>query len=61
MIGNGHVLVAARPGSFGHLFDGIAPVGFHGVHVDVALNVGLRDQLGKSMGLGSINLAQIFA
>ena len=40
VVGDGHVLVAAFAGRFGHLFDRVAAVGFHGVHVHVAANVG---------------------
>jgi len=39
VIGDGHVLIAAGAGGFGHLFDGIAAIGFDGVHVDVAADV----------------------
>ena len=45
VVGDGHVLIAARFGSLGHLFDGVLPVGLDGVHVNVALQIGLRDQL----------------
>ena len=41
MVGDGHVLVAVGAGGLGHFFDGVAAIGFDGVHVDVALQVGL--------------------
>ncbi len=40
VIGDGHVLVAAFPRRFGHLFNGVAAVGLDGVHVHVAADVG---------------------
>ena len=61
MVGDGHVFVAAGLGGLGHFFDGVAAVGFDGVHVDVALEIGLRDQRGQGMVAGKIDLAEIFA
>ena len=61
MVGDGHVFVAVLFGGCGHFFDGVASVGFDGVHVDVALQVGLGDQIGQSVGLGGVDFAQIFA
>ena len=43
MVGDGHVFVAMCAGGLGHFFDGVAAVGLHGVHVHIALQVGLRD------------------
>ncbi len=40
VIGDGHVLVAAIAGGFGHLFDRVAAVGLDGVHVHVAAQIG---------------------
>ena len=39
VVGDGDVLVAALLGGFGHLLDGVAPVGFDGVHVHFAAHV----------------------
>ena len=50
VVGDGHVFVAMLFGRLGHFFDGVAPVGFDGVHVNIALQVGLRDQRGQSVG-----------
>src|ERR1700689_5454826 len=61
LVGYGHVFVAACLGGLGHFFDGVAAVGFHGVHVDVALNIFLRNQLGQRVFFGRVDLAEIFA
>src|SRR5437879_6540622 len=61
MVGDGHVFVAALPGSLGHFFDRVAAVGFDGVHVDVTLQVFLGDQLRQGMTLRKVDLAQVFA
>ena len=61
MVGDRHVFVAARLGRFGHLLDGVAPVGFDRVHVHVALQILLGDQARQCMFLSGVNLAQIFA
>ena len=61
VVGDGHVFVAARLGGFGHLFDRVAAVGFDGVHVHVALQIGLRDQLGQGMLLRQVDLAEVLA
>ncbi len=61
VVGDGHVLVAMRPRRLGHFFDGIAAVGFDGVHVHVALQISLRDQRRQGMRRGRINLAQVLA
>ena len=47
VVRDGHVFVAMLFRGLRHLFDRVAAVGLHGVHVNVALKVGLRDQLGK--------------
>ena len=49
VVGDGHVLIAARFRGLGHFFDGVPAVGFDGVHVHVALQVLLRDQRGQGM------------
>ena len=61
VVSDGHVLIAARFGSLGHLFDGIAPVGLDGVHVDVALQIGLGKQLREGVIFREIDLTQILA
>ncbi len=61
VVGDGHVLVAILLGGRGHFFDGVAAVSFDGVHVDVALQVGLGDQIGQGMGLGGVDFTEIFA
>ena len=61
VVGDGHVLVAMLLGGRGHFFDGVAAVGFDGVHVDVALQVGLGDQVGQGVGFGGIDFTEIFA
>src|ERR1700733_4330439 len=61
MIRDGHILVAARLGGLGHFLNGVAAVGFDGMHVHVALNLRLRDQHGQSMVASQIDLAEIFA
>ncbi len=61
VVGDGHVFVAALPGGLGHLFDGVAPVGFDGVHVDIALQIFLCDQLRERMILREVDFAEILA
>ena len=39
VVGDGHVFVAMSAGGLGHFYDGVAAVGFDGVHVHVALQV----------------------
>ena len=61
MVGDGHVLVAVRAGRLRHFFDCVPAVGFHCVHMHIALNVRCRDQARKLVLGGSIDLAEIFA
>ncbi len=61
MIGDGHVLIAARLGRFGHLFDGVAAIGLDGMHVDIALQIFLRNQLGQGMVLRQVDFAEVLA
>ena len=44
-------------GGLGHFFDGVAAVGFDGVHVDVALDISLRDERGQSVFFRGIDFA----
>ncbi len=67
VVGDGDVGEAAGQGGFGHLADGVAAVGRVGVHVQVAANVGERDELGRppvsaceACG-GGFDLAAVFA
>ena len=48
VVGDGDVFVAAGEGGFGHLADGVAAVGGDGVHVEVAADVGLGDEVGQA-------------
>ena len=61
VVGDGHVFVAVFFCGCGHFLDAVASIGFDGVHVNVALDVGLGDQMGKGVGRGGVDLAKIFA
>ena len=61
MIGDGHVLVAIRPGRLRHLFYCVSAIGLDGVHMHVALKIGGSDELRKLVCGGKIDLAQVFA
>src|SRR5277367_6197331 len=61
VVGDGHIFVAAGESGLGHLADGVAAVGGDGVHVDVAANVGLGDEVGEAMRQGGLELAGVFA
>ena len=51
VVGDGHVFIAARFCGLGHFFDRVLAVGFDGVHVNVALDIFLGDELGQGMVL----------
>src|ERR1700737_2448133 len=61
VIGDGDVLVTDGPRGFGHFFDGIFAVAGGGVHLKVAANIFVADQLGQAVGFGGFDLAAIFA
>ena len=61
MIGDGDVLVAQRAGGLGHFFERGAAVGFGGVHVQVAADVGELDQLGQAAFERGFDFAAVFA
>jgi hypothetical protein len=61
MVCDGNVVIPARLCCFCHFRDGVAAISFHGMHVHVALQVGLGNYWGQSMLGGSINLAEIYA
>ncbi len=48
VVGDGDVAAPARKGGLGHLADGAGAVGLGRVHVDVAVEVGERDELRQS-------------
>ena len=61
MIGDGDVFVAQRAGGLGHFFERGAAVGFGGVHVEIAADVGELDQLGQAAFERGFDLAAVFA
>ena len=61
VVGDGDVFEAAGEGGFGHLADGVAAVGGVGVHVEVAADVGERDEVREGVGGGGFDLAGVFA
>jgi len=61
VVGDGHVFVAASARRRNHLFDSTFAVSGQGVHVHVALNVGLRDQLRQRSRRRGFQLAQVLA
>ena len=61
VVGDGHVLVAARLGGLGHFFDRVLAVGFDGVHVDVALQIVLRDQAWAERDLSARSISPRFS
>ena len=61
MVGDGDVVEAARDGGFGHLADGVAAVGFGGVHVQIAADVAADDELGQRVFGGGFELAAVLA
>ena len=61
MVGDGHVFVAALFGGFGHFLDGVAAVGFDGVHVHVACRSACVISAGRVWALGGVDFAQVFA
>ena len=61
MVGDSHVLVTMFGCSFGHLFNGVAPVSLDSVHMHVATQVSLCDQHRQSVICRSVEFAEIFA
>ena len=61
VVGDGDVGQAASESGFGHLADGVAAVGGVGVHVEVAADVGERDEVRESVGGGGFEFAGVFA
>ena len=61
MIGNGHVFVSTFKRGLGHFFDGVAAIGFDGVHVHVALDVLLSNQLRQAIFFSGFDLATVLA
>src|SRR5271154_3970206 len=61
MVGDGDVFVAALMGGFGHFLKRRASVGFGGVHVEVATDVGEFHQVGQAPLGGGFDLAGVFA
>ena len=61
VIGDGHVLVSAFTRSQRHFLNGAAAIGFNGMHVDVALNVTLFNQVGKRMPFSGLNFSTVLA
>ena len=61
MVSDGYVFIAARLGSLGHLFDRAATVRFYGVHVDVATNVRLLQQMREFVLGGELDFTAAFA
>ena len=61
VVGDGDVAAAAEDGGFGHFADGAGAVGLMGVHVDVAVEVGEGDKVGKGVRCGGFELAAVFA
>jgi hypothetical protein len=57
VIGQRNIFVAQIFRGLRHLFDRVAAVGFDGVHMDVALQVGLRDERGQGVFFGGIDFA----
>src|SRR5260221_13043442 len=61
VVSDGHVLVPVFAGGLRHLLDGAFAVGLHRVHVNVALKIGLGDQLRKFAFHGGLYFAAILA
>ena len=61
MIGDRDVFVAQRVRGLGHFFERRAAVGFGGVHVQIATDVGQFDQLRQTAFERGLDLAAIFA
>src|SRR5215813_1593301 len=60
VIGDGHVFIAARSRSLGHLLNRTATVGFDRVHVHVALDILLRNQIGQGMLVSGFDFTRVF-
>jgi hypothetical protein len=58
MIGDGDVFVSAVAAGFGHFFESRASIGFAGVHVEIAANVGALDELRKASVFRGFDLAK---
>ena len=61
MIGDGDVLVSHFPRGLGHLFDGVPAVALGGMHLQIAAQIGLFDELGQAMLRGCLNFSAVFA
>ena len=61
MVSDGEVFVASGECGFGHFADGVAAIGFDGVHVDVAADVGLGDEVREGVGEGGFEFAGVFS
>ena len=61
VVGDGHVFVAFFPRCLRHLLDRVAPVAFRGVHLQIAAQIGLLDQLWQSMFGCGFDFAAILA
>ena len=60
MVGDGDVFVPQLARRKGHVFDAVAAVGVLAVHVQVAANVVLGDELGQAPCHGRLDLAPVF-
>ncbi len=60
VVGDGDEGVAEVPGGFGHLDDGVAPVGLGGVHVEVAADVVCGEEGGQAVVGGEVELVAAF-
>ena len=58
---DGQVVIAPFLGGLGHLFERVFAVTGLGVAMQIAANIVARDQLGKTVLFGGVNLATIFA
>ncbi len=61
MIGDGDVFVAERVGGLGHFLERGAAVGFGGVHVQVAADVGEFDEFGQAVFERGFDFAAVLA
>ena len=58
MVGDGDILVAAAQRRFRHLANGVFAVGLVGVHVEIAANIGLLNQVRQAVLVRGFDFAQ---
>ena len=60
VVGNGYVFVTMLDGSLSHFLDGFPAVGFDGMHVDITLQISLRNKSGQGVFFRCVDFALVF-